>query len=159
MQFIVRKMTFYPFVFLWSGNTIARAENLQIEPISDYKMGCLLLAYRKVFGGAGTANVCRRQTRANRACAFAICTKKVPANRLPHKLQLRCLSSERHSPARIMSPSTTSKGTRHQKIIDGWGADSQADPSGRYSSSTVSALPVLEGEIISAESPTLTLLR
>ena len=45
-------------------------------------MGYLSLAYRKVFGGAGTANVCFWQTRANRACAFAICTKKVPANRL-----------------------------------------------------------------------------
>ena len=43
-------MIFYPEVFLRSGNTIARAENLQIKPVSDYKMGCLLLALGKVFG-------------------------------------------------------------------------------------------------------------
>ena len=58
-------------IFMHSGNTIARAERIWINPISDYKMGCILLAYRKVFGGAGTANGCLWQTRANRACAFA----------------------------------------------------------------------------------------
>ena len=54
MLFIVRKLIFYPFKFLRSGNTIARAERIWIKPISDYKMGYLSLAYRKVFGGAGT---------------------------------------------------------------------------------------------------------
>ena len=43
-------MIFYPEIFLRSGNTIARACNLKIEAVSDYKMGYLLLALGKVFG-------------------------------------------------------------------------------------------------------------
>ena len=61
-------MIFYPEIFLRSGNTIARACNRKIEPVSDYKMGYLLLALGKVFGGAGT-----------------FLPKKVPANRIPDK--------------------------------------------------------------------------
>ena len=68
MSFIVRKIDILPRIFLRSCNTIARAENLQIKPVSDYKMGYLLLALGKVFGGAGT-----------------FLPKKVPANRLPAK--------------------------------------------------------------------------
>ena len=65
--FIVRKMIFYPLIFLQSCNTIVRAERIRIKPISDYKMGCLLLALVKAF----CQETFSKKTRANLACEFA----------------------------------------------------------------------------------------
>ena len=99
MLFVVRKMIFYPFIFLQSCNTIARAERIRIKPISDYKMGCLLLALVKAF----CQETFSKKTRANLACEFATFFResgksppRVPSSSHPRTIKARQICPQVH---------------------------------------------------------------